>query len=369
MAHIDVNPARAFNLFDFDLYPLLDGSSYVRSPYLFAVDYSDGYFDEFEGYGFTYDSYGLPYDGVVTSYSFGRDGVVWFEIDGFSDYAYDFFEPAFTADRSDDFELLSYILSGADLFDGSNYDDTVHAYAGNDELYGYDGADVLIGGTGSDILHGGANWSNQGDMLLGGPGDDVYFVDSSLDLVEEGVVFPEYGWGGFDTIISTADFFWDYYSAGESLVIDPTASDPEGDGTTAVGSVFANEMIGNAGTNILFGRGGSDIYYAGDGVDYISLSTLGLTDENAYVGVDGVNTVVVEPRIEGSFSYDIVFEFESGKDKLDVADYGYASAADVFARGFDDGLGNSYFALGDGFDYLYMAGLTLDELSAGDFIV
>ncbi|MBN9070251.1 MAG: hypothetical protein J0H34_01365 [Rhizobiales bacterium] len=64
-----------------------------------------------------------------------------------------------------------------------------------------------------------------------------------------------------------------------------------------------------------------------------------------------------------------MFEFESGKDRFDVSSYGYASTAEVFARGVNDGAGNSYFAFDDGLDFLCVVGLELDDLGTGDFIV
>jgi Ca2+-binding RTX toxin-like protein len=243
-------------------------------------------------------------------------------------------------------------------------------------LLGGAGADTLIGGKGNDTLGGGSNPegpAGQGDILLGGEGDDTYRVDSGLDLVDEGFIFPAFGFGGFDTILSNADFYWDTQSVGERVVVLEGVVDAGNDGVTIVGGVFNNTIEGHKGTDVLFGRGGSDTYRAGDGIDFISLSTLGLTDANAYVGVDGVNTVIVEQRTSGPTSYDIVFEFESGKDKVDVSDYrsvnGLTSGAKVLALAVNDGAGNCYIPLGDGFDYLYMVGLEKADLVAEDFIV
>ena len=242
----------------------------------------------------------------------------------------------------------------------------------HDHLRGQAGADTLIGYYGNDTLDGGANPegpTGQGDVLLGGAGNDTYLIDSGLDLADEDFVFPGFGNGGFATIISTADFYWDTQSVGEVLRISEDVVDVGGDGATIVGGIFANTLEGHSGTDVLFGRGGSDTYRAGDGVDFMSLSTLGLDDANAYVGVDGANTVIVEKRTSGAFSYDIVFEFESGKDKFDVSDYNFASKAAAFATGVNDGAGNSYFVLGDGLDYLYVVGRTLTQLSPDDFMV
>ena len=261
---------------------------------------------------------------------------------------------------------------GANVMQGGDGDDFVDGAAGNDSLSGGNGGDTLIGRGGNDTLDGGANpegGGGQGDILLGGEGNDTYLVDSGLDLVDEDFIFPGFGNGGVDTIISTADFYWDTQSVGEVLRISEDVVDAGGDGVTAVGGVFNNTIEGHSGTDVLFGRGGSDTYRGGDGVDFISLSTLGLTDANSYVGVNGVNTVIVEERTTGAFSYDIVFEFESGKDKFDVSDYGFASQAAAFATGVNAGAGSSYFILGDGLDYLWVAGRTLAQLSPDDFVV
>jgi len=113
-------------------------------------------------------------------------------------------------------------------------------------------------------------------------------------------------------------------------------------------------MIGNSGTNIMFSRGGSDTYRAGDGIDWISLSTLGLTDGNSYAGVDGFNTIIVDQRTTGPFSYDIIYDFDAGKDRIDVSAYDLGTFAAVQATGVNDGLGNSCYALGDGLDCVFL---------------
>ena len=231
-------------------------------------------------------------------------------------------------------------------------------------LLGNQSANTLVGLDGNDTLDGGPG----ADVLLGGRGNDLYRVDDSLDLVDEGSAFPGYPGGAadVDTIDSAASWFWDVYSVGEILQVD--ASNTAGT-TTIIGSMFSNQMIGNAGSNVLYGRGGSDTYRAGDGIDYISLSTLGLTDANAYVGVDGNNLIIVDKRTTGPTSYDIVYEFDVLKDRIDVKSYGYTNAAQVLATGHNDDAGNCYFALGDGRDYVYLVGITLGQVTAADFVV
>ena len=266
---------------------------------------------------------------------------------------------AFLFTLPDEVENLTLAMGAGDTFGTGN--DLANFLLGNA------GINTLVGNGGGDTLDGGAG----ADYLLGGVGNDFYRVDDTFDLFDEGGAFPAYAGSAldFDTLSSTAEWFWDVYSVGERLVIEEGAVGSDGAGTTIVGSVFSNEMIGNSGTNIMFGRGGSDTYRAGDGGDWISLPLLGVTDENAYLGVDGPNTIIVDARTTGAFSYDIIFEFESGKDKIDVSDFGYATATEVFLRGHDDGFGNSYYALGDGLDYVYLVGLTVGQLSVLDFVV
>jgi Ca2+-binding RTX toxin-like protein len=90
---------------------------------------------------------------------------------------------------------------GHDWLDGGDGDDFLDGGLGDDILIGGAGNDTLIGGAGDDQLFGGIG----SDILLGGPGDDTYHVDDAFDLVDEGYVFPDAGFGGFNTIISTAN--------------------------------------------------------------------------------------------------------------------------------------------------------------------
>jgi Ca2+-binding RTX toxin-like protein len=251
------------------------------------------------------------------------------------------------------FENLT--LSGAAAFGVGN--------ASANLLVGNAGTDTLIGHAGHDVLDGGAG----ADFLFGGAGNDTYLVDSGLDTVDEGILQPSLGFGGTDTIVSTANFFWDVYSVGEIIRLAADAADPTGAGSTLVGGVFNNTLIGNARTNVLFGRGGSDTYDAGDGVDFMSLSTLGVPDATGYTA-NGINTVLVRPRESGPNSWDIVFEFEPGRDKLDLSLYGLPSAAAVLARFVDTGA-SSYAVFGDGLDILWLVNVNRAALSAGDFIL
>ncbi len=66
----------------------------------------------------------------------------------------------------------------------------------------------------------------------------------------------------------------------------------------------------------------------------------------------------------GPFCYDIIFEVETGHDRIDVLNYHYAAAEEFLARDVDDRMGNSYFIL----DYVYLAGVERASVCAADFV-
>ena len=263
----------------------------------------------------------------------------------------------------DDADMLAGIQIGDRMF-GHVGDDWLDGGEGGDTLAGGDGADTLIGGDGADTLDGGANPETQGDILLGGAGGHTYLVDSALDFLDEGAVFADAGGGGVDTVLSSAAFFFDINGVGETLVV------ARADGGTLVGGANANTLVGSTGNDVLAGGFGADRFEAGDGVDWLLLGSVG--EVNPAV-LDVPDTVVIAPRTNGDFSYDIALDFLPGHDRLDVSAFsaqnGFATGADVIARAIDDGAGNVYIPLGDGLDYLYIVGWEKAALSGSDFVV
>ncbi len=129
--------------------------------------------------------------------------------------------------------------------------------AGNDTLNGGLGNDTLIGGLGNDRLNGGAG----ADRMSGGAGNDIYYVDSSADIVDESAS----GSGGIDTILSAISLNLSDRARVlgwvENLTLSGTA------GTVAVGNSLGNVIIGNTGANRLDGGAGNDTLNGGLGND------------------------------------------------------------------------------------------------------
>jgi len=128
---------------------------------------------------------------------------------------------------------------------------------GSADLQGYGNSQVntLYGGTGNNLLNG----EGGADTMIGGAGDDAYFVDDPGDLVLENMS------EGTDAVFSTVSYA---LSANvETLVLQGSGNV---DGT---GNGLANQVYGNAGDNALDGGAGSDQLNGGAGHDTLTGGT------------------------------------------------------------------------------------------------
>ena len=300
-------------------------------------------------------------------------------------------------------------LGGADRIEGREGDDTIDGGTGDDLLYGQEGDDTITGGGGNDFLHGdlglsgpsgdgndtlrgglgsdimvgaGGNDTLDGgedggapDYMFGGTGNDTYIVSVEIgetsDLVYEGDAIPGFEGGAddFDTIISNGEFFWDFYSVGERLIISEAAQADHPSGTYMVGNakMASTEIIGNSGTNFILTYGGDNVIKPGGGDDSISFDLFDLPESSR-----GVNRVVIE---EGG-GRDFLYSFRSGVDKVDLSalpglNFEAISRHGANVAGDGTNPGYSYFYLGDTggtYNYVSFVGLTMSQISANDFI-
>jgi Ca2+-binding RTX toxin-like protein len=108
---------------------------------------------------------------------------------------------------------------------------------------------TLTGNAGNNLLDGGVD----ADTMIGGAGDDVYFVDNIGDLTVENAN------GGNDTVFSAINFT---LSANVENLILQGGADLQG-----YGDASNNVIYGNAGNNLLNGAGGADLMVGGAGND------------------------------------------------------------------------------------------------------
>jgi len=70
-----------------------------------------------------------------------------------------------------------YGYGGNDRLEGGGGNDTLYAHGGNDTIFGGDGLDTIAGGEGDDIIDAGAG----ADQILTGPGNDTITGGAGAD--------------------------------------------------------------------------------------------------------------------------------------------------------------------------------------------
>ena len=176
---------------------------------------------------------------------------------------------------------------GDDAISGASGDDIIYGQGGRDVLNGNEGDDQLFGGTGSDRLYGGAGDDRlEGgddddlDLLRGGLGDDVIYVESHLDLAlerdfgayadDEDLMIVRGGYADDLPHGETTSTFVFADNLGASLptgasgyrqLVSPGIEHVRLEGT-ADHDIFAdamdNKLTGNGGDNVIHGGAGND---------------------------------------------------------------------------------------------------------------
>ena len=141
--------------------------------------------------------------------------------------------------------------------------------------YGNDLGNLIYGNSGNNLLDG----AGGADGMVGGAGNDVYFVDNAGDMVAEN---PN---EGTDAVFSIAHF--GLSADVETLVLQGSA-DLQG-----YGNSDANKIYGNTGSNLLNGEGGADTMLGGAGNDVYFVDNIGdQVIENLNEGTDAVFSTI-----------------------------------------------------------------------------
>lgn len=182
-------------------------------------------------------------------------------------------------------------LTGFEYITGSRY--------GEDSLHGNNQANYLDGGI--DKLH---------DTLVGGAGDDTYYLrDGDFDLDTQDSVSELVG-GGTDLVISDTNRDLNNVSFQvENLTLKAGSV-----GTDAYGNSLANVITGNANANYLDGRGGADTLVGGAGDDtyivetYVVNGSGVVTSRDSIVETSGNGTDTV--RVKDSYALESTADIE-----------------------------------------------------------
>ncbi|MES2441213.1 MAG: calcium-binding protein [Pseudomonadota bacterium] len=207
---------------------------------------------------------------------------------------------------------------------------------GNDKLSGFGGDDVLNGGTGADQMNGGA-------------GNDGYVVDDAGDTVIE----ANTGGADSDTVTALVS-----YTLAVGQEVERLRTGPGSDPLNLTGNEFGQKIQGNEGANILNGGGGNDNLIGGGGADRL----VGGTGADKLTGGDAADTFVFE--VGGGL--DMIMDFATGTDKIDLAVFGLSWAQVQGAM--TENAGTTTINLGGG-DLVRISGVASASLGESDFLL
>ena len=230
---------------------------------------------------------------------------------------------------------------GSDDILGTTLDDTINGALGDDTLYGLVGDDIVSGGDGDDLVRGdrGADDVSGGagaDIVRGGADDDIVSGDADDDIVS--------GDAGDDVVFG---------GDGDDIVRGGAGND------TLDGGAGADRVIGDRDDDTVLGGLGDDVVKGGLGDDFIS----GGEGSDILWGDGGADVF----HFSANDGVDIVKDFASGEDRIDLQSFGFVSFDQVLESVSDNSLGVR-LDLGDG-DIVLLRGVSIQDLSSDDFLI
>ncbi len=166
------------------------------------------------------------------------------------------------------------VFSSAESFTLDYYVENLTLTGTAEKGYGNDGANTLTGTAAHNLLHGGGG----ADVMIGGAGNDEYYVDNTKDTVTEASTG-----GTLDMVHSTLGSYtlptnveWLFLNGGANIdgtgnSLDNNIYGNEGDNTIDGGD-GDDELVGDAGNDTLIGGAGNDALYGESGINQIDVS-------------------------------------------------------------------------------------------------
>jgi Ca2+-binding RTX toxin-like protein len=249
---------------------------------------------------------------------------------------------------------------GLDDIDGGAGNDLINGGDGNNVLKGGIGKDTLIGGNGNEYLNfrnDSNDISTDGDVFIGGGGDDTLFLRSGAD--GSNILYTDITAGG--TISGGGSI-----QGVENIIFDGGSGDDKVD---VRGSNNA-DLSGGAGTDYLIGGAGSDRIFGNEGDDRLEgrggTNTLTGGTGNDNYGFDSATDIIVENLDEGNDTVYTALNYTlpDNVENIYVAAnaIGIGNSADNYMVSY--GVGNKTISGLDGNDTL-IGGAGVDTLIGG----
>lgn len=222
-------------------------------------------------------------------------------------------------------------IKNIEIFQGTNYGDTITGDSANNVLHGGNGDDVLSGGAGNDTLFGDAgnntlDGGDGNDLLVGGAGADQFVGGAGIDIVTYELSTVGVQASLTAGVVGGMGASGDTFSGVENLI----------------GSMSNDTLLGNADDNQMLGLDGNDSMVGGDGNDYLD----GGAANDTLQGGLGDDTLL------GGAGDDLLV----GNGGYDFIDGGAGN--DTYLFGTGSGYDHIFEADNGGTDNLYVVGLT-----------
>ena len=179
-------------------------------------------------------------------------------------------------------------------------------------IVGNDLGNTLNGLAGNDTIDGGLGI--KGDVLVGGVGDDTYFLNNRLDKITEAAGVA----GGLDTALAKVDVIA-LSNHVEILRLLEIVNNEDGSSmaTYGTGNTIANMIFGNSGDNQLSGLGGNDTINGGAGNDGL----IGGIGNDTLTGGSGSDYFVFDKALSTTTApnVDTITDFKSGEDTIQLS--------------------------------------------------
>ena len=208
-------------------------------------------------------------------------------------------------------------------------------------------ANLIVGNAADNIIDGAFG----ADTMVGGSGDDTYYVDNAGDII------TEYAHEGLDSVIASTSYALGAQIEKLTLVSGAISGTGNGLDNVIVGNNLDNIIDGGAGADTMVGGSGSDLYVVDNVGDVISETSdggndtvvafvsYGLTANVENIVLSGTNSINawgndLDNRLTGN-SGDNSLDGKGGYDTVDYSATTQGVTVDLFA-GFGSGSGIGY---------------------------